>query len=175
MPYRMGEARQLENPSATSSPTVDQLKERFQRLEVLNPPVQAAAVMPPGPAAMPAAASAVPATPPMAPPALPADPAAAIPAATPAMAVLLVQAPLLGQGEHPLPPLAIKFNGSPKQLAHFLTQVWHYIERYEVEYPGDANCIDCVALMLDGDVAECLMALHDDTAKLRHFDTFMWA
>lgn len=79
--------------------------------------------------------------------ALPDVPATIIPAAA-----LPAQALFLGQGDHCPPSLIVIFNGTAKQLAHFLTQVWHYMERYEITYPDYAIHIDCVALALDGDM-----------------------
>lgn len=93
----------------------------------------------------------------MIPLALSASPVATTPAAAPPMAVLLAQAPLLSLGDcHPV-PLTIEFDGT---LAHFLAQVWHFMECYGAAYPDDATHIDCVTL--DGDVAEWLVALDDD-------------
>lgn len=42
MPCRVGGPSQLENPSAISNPAVEQLRERFQALEVSNPAVKGA-------------------------------------------------------------------------------------------------------------------------------------
>lgn len=122
-------------------------------LEVSNPPAQVAAAIPPSSTSAPATAPTVPVTLPMAALTLPAVPAATIPAVALVMAAPPAQAPLLDQGDHCPPPLTVKFEGTPKQLAYFLTQVWHYMECYRTTYPDNAIHIDCVALALDGDMA----------------------
>lgn len=68
----------------------------------------------------------------------------------------------------------VKCNGSLKRLGYFLAHIWHYIGWCRAFYPDDVARVDCMALTLDRDVANWLVALYnDDTNKLHQFDLFM--
>lgn len=50
-----------------------------------------------------------------------------------------------------------KFDGQPKKLAYFLTQVWNYLEWYRAIYPNEPSHVNIVTLTLEGDDTEWLV------------------
>lgn len=67
----------------------------------------------------------------------------------------------------------MKFNGDPKQLAFFLTQVWTDMQEYGANLPNNQAIVRIITMALEDETGEWIVALHDDAAELHNFDRFM--
>lgn len=62
------------------------------------------------------------------------------------------------------PPFRAKFDGQPEKLAYFLTQVWNYLEQYNVAHPDKISRMGAVTSNLEGDSTEWLVSLYNEGA-----------
>lgn len=81
--------------------------------------------------------------------------------AAPQVGVLPLGYMLVQQHWEPL-PFRVKFDGHPKMLAYFLTQVWNYLEQYGALHPDKLSHVGAATSNLEGDAVQCLVSLYDE-------------
>ncbi|XP_060546169.1 cysteine-rich protein 2 isoform X1 [Pantherophis guttatus] len=75
-----------------------------------------------------------------------------------------------------IPPVPGKFDGNPKTLGFFLTQVWNHMQDWGEDYETDAAKVRSVANALEGVAAEWMVVLHNNNSLLlRNYNQFMRA
>ncbi|KAK9399600.1 Retrotransposon-derived protein PEG10 [Crotalus adamanteus] len=66
------------------------------------------------------------------------------------------------------------FDRWAEKLTYFLNQVWIYLERHRVAYLDKGACVNTITAYLEGEVAEWMVALHDEEAlELGNINAFL--
>lgn len=79
------------------------------------------------------------------------------------------------QNNHQIPELKVTFRGKAEQLSYFLTQVWNFMAHHGPSFLDDEAKVNCITMVLEGEVANWVVSLHDaGTKELYDFDYFMF-